>query len=128
MNKFVSWGHLAVAALFAIVAFADLSLALVRFLHSGHILEAAFREVNNSTNHFPVSAILFLACAWGILKWRTWAHTLAIVVCAVDLALLFLIPHTGGLSTSLVVLMLLFAATLLWLLMPSVRARFAKVI
>ncbi len=128
MNKFVSWGHFVVAALFAIVAFADLSLALIRFLHSGHILVAASRQVNTPTNHFPISAILFLACAWGILKWRTWAHTLAIVVCAVDMLLLFLVPHTGGLSTSLVVLMLLFAAILSWLLTPSVRARFAKVI
>ena len=128
MDRIVDWGHWVIATLFAVHAILNFNLSLLRVLHSQHILEGLWPSLVKAPSYVPIAGILFLACAWGIFKWRTWAHTLAVVLCAINL-LVFLF---GSSSFHRPILMLsismTFAAMLVWLLLPSVRAKFAKVV
>ena len=128
MNKLVDWGHFGVASLFAIGAVLDLNLRLIRVLHGRHILTGLYRGAGASAYFLPIGTILLFLCAWGIMNWRTWAHTLAIVVCTLNLLLLFLVPRTVTGWISLLAYFFPFASILVWLLLPSVRAKFAKVV
>jgi len=74
-----------------------------------------------------------ILCAWGLLKWRDWAHTLAVRLCVFSLAMLPIavisVRHSGFQPPERFWLVLGFSAVfdvfvLVWLQLPAVRRRY----
>ena len=70
---------------------------------------------------FVVLGVTCGLCAWGILRWRTWGHVLALVVFTLELfvgGLALFVGDSGPLYPFTACLVLS------WLLLPSVRAAY----
>jgi hypothetical protein len=128
MSKIVNWGHWVVAALFAAWGLDSLWRAVVGF-------PSLFRQhPSDITYHVVSDAFLWvavLACAWGIFKWRPWAHTLGIVLSAffaVAMGLVFAVGSQSGTKPNpyFAPTILIVCTVLIWLVLPAVRAEYRR--
>lgn len=118
MSKIVTWGHWIVGLLAAAVA-AEII---------GGIIDSTVRMYRAGGFGLEDSGWIFLGfgfalvcalCAWGILRWRSWGHVLAVGISAFALFVgneALLVGDSGPLFPIAALLVLV------WLLLPSVRA------
>jgi hypothetical protein len=121
VSKVVNWGHWVVAALFAVSGGAWLWDSIAR-------LPVVFREHPQEVTYYFVSdAFLWapaLLCAWGILKWRSWARTLGVILSAFIFAvygIAFVIARKLDWAMALI-----YCSALMWLLLPVVGAEYSR--
>jgi hypothetical protein len=129
MSKLVNWGHWAVAVLFGVGGLALLAGDIANVIHD--VMGAARGE---TISFYPVYmgllwSLLTLLCSWGILKWRLWAHHLALFFSVVDVvtlvAFFFLMPG-GRFGAVLIGTIIGAVAVTAWLLLPTVRTEYAR--
>jgi uncharacterized membrane protein (DUF2068 family) len=76
-----------------------------------------------------MSSGTLLLCAWGVFNWRVWGRYLAICFMTFYIIVAMAAFRFGGGSGSYVTLsfaMALNILALIWLLLPSVRAEYAR--
>jgi len=126
MSKLVIWGHWLVAAVLAAKGVGTL-YEIVRYFprawHDPNVL-------TYPTDYFTVGlCVFYFACAWGLLNWRKWAHTSAIALSLLELALfvtLVAMDWSATLVTTIVSWAALNGAILTWLVLPSVRSNYRR--
>jgi len=120
-----------------VAAYLGLRGSIMLYDISVHLPEA-WRHPNNLSypvDYFNVAfALLIMASALGVLKWRKWAHASAIAFTALEMiiaiALLFILGPFGmaiGVALSDVrfpLLLLLDLPAFAWLLLPDVRSAY----
>ena len=129
MSKLVNWGHWAVGIFFAFGAALSLSRDAVSFAQN---VRSAFHGQPVSFYSFYLDvlwSVLALLCAWGIIRWRLWAHYLALFLSIVDLAIIVgVVYFTWGMGTDIrfVCLSIVSALVTVWLLLPGVRRQYVR--
>jgi hypothetical protein len=130
MSTVVNWGHWIVGILFTISGL-GLLISETASLVGG---------VRNVLHGEPVSfysdylgllwSATTLLCAWGIFKWRLWAHYLALFFGVVNVVVAVAAVSSWGLGSkwevtfvSALVLSLLVTT---WLLLPAVRRQYVQ--
>jgi hypothetical protein len=76
-----------------------------------------------------MSSGTLLLCAWGIFNWRVWGRYLAVFLATFGVIVAIAAVRFGGGSRSYVALtfaIVLNSLVLIWLLLPSVRAEYAR--
>jgi hypothetical protein len=123
MSKLVNWGHWLVAGFFA-VSGAPFLWSVIASLPSG------YREhPREGTYIFFWGMIMSLppfACAWGIFKWRRWGRMLGIVFSVLILAGFAILAFDRKVSAGESVFAFIYCGTLVWLLLPVVRAEYFR--
>lgn len=135
MSKLVNWGRWPVALFFALQGLAILFAAI-----AGAI--SMIRD--GSGTLYPTYVQLFdsaalLLCSWGLMKMRNWAYWLAMAICILEVMVIameifdqFKGAHIFGYVLegihfqpgSILIPEMTACASLVWLLLPSVRARY----
>ena len=119
MSKIVNWGHWLVAAIFA---------ANGVLTYGSELSEALTNALKTQASFYPVylnaiECVAFLLCAWGIMKWRLWAHILGILLSGIELAILLFAAFVGSLvdyDPRVWALPAVIFSVLIWLLLPAV--------
>ena len=128
MSKVVDWGHWAAGTFFLI-------LALDVLVSSVAEIPGLLRKHPQEVTYYVAAHALFiwlpaLFCAWGVLKWRSWARNLGIVLCALfgALGFAFAFYSSSGIRVSWALLLMALAScsVFAWLLLPSVRAEYSR--
>jgi hypothetical protein len=131
MSRAVDWGHWIAGAFFAFLGASGLWYGLtgipkIMGRHSGEMTYYFISEL-----FLCVAGILL---AWGLLKWRLWARKLGI---GISILLASAFSYAFGMNLHSVYDVMKFRATpiihgvavgfvLVWLLLPSVRAEYAR--
>jgi len=121
MTKLVNWGRWVVAAYFGMIVVGSIA----------GLFAVIISHVRENQSFYPVYMGFFLlvpavACAWGLVKWRHWAYVLALVLTSFAIFTVPLTYKVSGLHASDWELLILNCATLVWLLLPAVRARYSR--
>jgi hypothetical protein len=125
LSKLVNPGHWLVAAIFVASGFV--------FLYE-YIIPDLIYLVRGDRAVYPeylryFSALPFFVCAWGILKWESWARDLGIGLSIFELLSVVIILCFAGLrvvGVSAVVFLALICIKLIWLRLPAVSAEFSR--
>jgi hypothetical protein len=126
MSKLVKWGRWVVAAFLAlqgVLALRIIALTLPRaFAHASKPAPA---------RDFTVVGlcVLFFVCAWGIAKWRRWAHTLTFILLVFEFVVFLETLATAGWAESSARMALegIFSfGACVWLALPAVRMNLAR--
>jgi hypothetical protein len=125
MSKIVNWGHWVVFVILAISGFAFLTDRIIPDVAEGFYGRTTFSPVYMKI----LWSIPFFMCAWGILKWESWARGLAIALCMAELVA-FEVSGTTGIrhrpGRSALLAIILAATPLIWTVLPSVRAEYMR--
>ena len=122
MTKIVNWGHWVAGGVFA-------AMGLKYFFEGVLSVPTLIRILRGESFSYYISGgvvlwIPFLLCAWGILQWRRWGHTLALVLCSI---LMLSVGHwltsvrMQSLNPYEILVTVLTGCIFLWLLLPGVR-------
>ena len=128
-NGVVNRGRWLVAAFFAIEGGAIAWSAV-----TGVVNGVGRSPRGESASFYPVYmdvlwSVATLVCAWGIYNWQAWARHLALFLSALDLvgaAAGIFVMGWSGTSVILTLAILLVGLVYVWLLLPSVRAEYAR--
>jgi hypothetical protein len=127
MTKVVNWGHWAVATFLAVQG-----LGLLRWVAADAL--RAWRDPHKPMAVFVPPTVglcgLLLVSAWGILKWRRWAHTSTLALSVVELATFAVAMTMLGVwavpPASIASWLGLNLAACVWLALPAVRTRYRQ--
>jgi hypothetical protein len=125
VSKIVDWGHWVVFAILAICGFAFFTDRII-----SDVAEAFYGRTTLTPVYVKfLWSIPFFMCAWGILKWNSWARGLAIVLSMAELVAFEVagttgIRHRPGWSALLAII--LAGTPLIWTVLPSVRAEYMR--
>ena len=124
MSKLVNWGRWPVAALFATWGVALLWGTITD-------IPGFLRRSPNEVTYYVLSEsalwIAALLCAWGIFRRRRWGRLLGIALCALNFAtgaLVYLLAREFDRGMALMTAIA--CSTLVWLLLPAVRAQYLQ--
>ncbi len=129
MSKLVSWGRWLVAAFLGIEGFSLLVGSVIRIIYG--VIRARHGEPVSFYSEYMdlLWSIPLLLCARGVMKWRPWAHHLALFVAIVNLGIavpvFFLFPR-GGFGIEMALITLVAASMATWLLLPTVRTEYRQ--
>lgn len=121
MSKVAMWGRWIVALMAAALAgesvwaIADNTFSMERGARFGPRVPWADLE-------FAILGVISALCAWGIIKWRPWAHAVAFGIFGFELlsgGLAVLVGDSDDLLYPIAAFLIL-----AWLLIPSVRAAY----
>ena len=119
MSKLVIWGRLVVALISASIA----ALCICEIMGPLIITGASFGSRSLDADFLiAIFGVVFGLCSWGILKWRPWAHALAIGVSALEAVFgswAALVGDADSLFPIITAMLIL-----IWLLLPPVRAAY----
>lgn len=122
MSRVVSWGRWVVVALACALAAGGVEgIVVYCFEYANREARPGLELVLTADSIYVGAIAISLSCAWGIFKWRSWGHVLALALFGFHLLIGVLggIPRGPGilypLATGLVVA---------WLLLPSVWAAY----
>jgi Mn2+/Fe2+ NRAMP family transporter len=76
-----------------------------------------------------MSSGTLLLCAWGIFNWRPWGRYVAVILTIFGIIVAAVAFRSGGGSrtyAALTIAIVLNSLVLIWLLLPSVRAEYAR--
>jgi len=119
-GKVVTWGHWIVGLFAAALTFQSIwgivgnTVSMERGARFGS-------QVLIADSQFAILGIICALCAWGILRWRSWGHVLALCISALELfvgGLALLVGDSGPLYP------LVACLVLTWLVLPSVRSAY----
>ncbi|MGD0955885.1 MAG: hypothetical protein ABR953_03550 [Candidatus Acidiferrales bacterium] len=121
MSKVVHWGHWVVAGVFAIKGLGMLYEIIPHFIH------ALRNQIPFSDQDYLILIpwALYLACAWGILRWRQWGQIFALMLSLLELtAVVTMVAMYGLLSldSNIVLWSALNCGVVIWLVLPQVRS------
>ena len=126
MSKIVTWGHWLVAAVLATKGMGLLYEMVAYF-------PRAWRHPHTltyPTDYLTVAlCLLYLACGWGILKWRKWAYIFTVTLSLLEIALFVAIvamDWSATLVTSIILWTALNCAVVTWLILPMVRTTYQQ--
>ena len=129
MSKVVNWGRWPVAAFVGLEGFAFLGGGAISIIHG--VIRARHGEPVSFYSEYVdlLWSKPLLLCARGVLKWRPWAHHLALFVAIVNLGIavpvFFLFPR-GGFGVEMALMTLVAASMATWLLLPTVRSEYRQ--
>jgi hypothetical protein len=125
VSKIVTWGHLVVFVILAISGFSFLTDRIIPDVTEGFYGRTTFYPVYMKF----LWSIPFFICAWGILKWESWARGLAIALSMTELVA-FEVARTTGIryrpNGSAMLAIVLAVTPLIWAILPSVRAEYVR--
>lgn len=125
-NRIATSGRWLIAAVLAAKGFATLYAIVVDFSRAWHDPGT----LTYPTDYVAVAlCVLYLASAWGIVKWRKWAHISAITLSFSDLAVLALalaLDWSAALNRNVALWVAINCAAIAWLVLPSVRSRYQQ--
>jgi hypothetical protein len=117
MRKIAIWGHWIVGLIAAAIAAESIGGIAGNMLS----MQGGARfgpQVLYADFQFAIFAVFCALCAWGIIKWRRWAHLMALGVFAFEVyasGLAMLVGDAGPLY------FVTACFVMIWLLLPSVR-------
>jgi len=129
MTKFAEWGRWGAAAYLAFRAMFSLREMIAA-------LPKAWRDPGNlshAVDYFGLGiSLLFLLCAWGIVRWRKWAHGTAVTLVLVEIVFFLVVIiafwpvsfFLGLAGHNLLLWPLLDLPVFVWLVMPDVRSAY----
>lgn len=125
MSKIVTWGHWVVFVLLAISGFSFLTDRIIPDVTEGFYGRTTFYPVHMKFQW----SIPFFTCAWGVLKWESWARGLAIALSMTELVA-FEVVRTTGIryrpDRSDMLAIILAVTPSIWAILPSVRAEYIR--
>jgi len=129
-NGLVNGGRWLVAAIFAIEGVTTVWSSFVTRLIDG-LSGLSWGETGSFFLLYArsMSSLTLLLCAWGIFNWRVWARYVALFLSALDFVGAvagFYFVSWSRTNVALALAIVLNSAILIWLLLPSVRAEYAR--
>jgi hypothetical protein len=121
VNGIAQWGRWLVAAFFAFKGFLFIYENVPHFTHALH-------------NHIPLTYedylvvapwVLYPACAWGVLRWRSWGQIGAVTLSLLEIAVVIAMVTMFGaisLDRNIILWSALNAGVVIWFVLPAVRA------
>jgi hypothetical protein len=121
VTKIVKLGRWVVGAIFALKGLGMLLAIVPHFLHAlRNRIPLTYQDYLVA---FPWA--LYLACAWGVWRWRQWGQIVAIALSAMEIAVVAGITAIYGplaLDRNLMLMAALNCGIVVWLVLPQVRS------